>query len=56
MDTNNIEITSFLKTIKSSDINFTSITNNIQNKDIDEIICKYIDIKNQINTLLKNKL
>jgi hypothetical protein len=51
----NMETTSFLKTIESTSVNKTSSTNNIQDKEIDEIICKYLDLKKTIN-LFWNKI
>ena len=51
----NIETTSFLKTIESSEIDNISLTNNIQDKQVDEIVSKYLDLKKKIN-LLWNKI
>ena len=51
----NIETTSFLRTVESSEIDITSLNNNINDKQVEEIVSKYLDLKKQIN-LLWNKI
>ncbi len=53
---NSINTTSFLQTVKisSTDINTLTHTKEHGQKDIDEIITKYLNLKNKIN-LLYNK-
>jgi hypothetical protein len=51
----NIETTSFLKTVESSEIDITSLNNNINDKQVEEIVSKYLDLKKKIN-LLWNKI
>jgi hypothetical protein len=52
---NNIETTSFLRTIESSEIYISSLIEGIQDKQVDEIVSKYLDLKKQIN-LFWNKV
>ena len=51
----NVETTSFLRTIESSQIDITSLISGVQNKQVDEIVSKYLDLKKQIN-LFWNKV
>ena len=51
----NMETTSFLKTVEISELNINSMTNNIKDKQVEEIITKYFDLKKKIN-LLWNKI
>lgn len=52
-----IETTSFLKTVQSSELDNNSSNNNIKEKEkeIEEIVSKYLDLKKKIN-LLWNKI
>jgi hypothetical protein len=51
----NIETTSFLRSVESSEIDVTSLIGDIKDKQFDEIVSKYLDIKKQIN-LFWNKI
>jgi hypothetical protein len=51
----NIETTSFLKTIESSQINDTTLIDDLKDKQVDEIVNKYLDLKKKIN-LFWNKV
>jgi len=50
-----IETSSFLKTVESSEIDNISISNNLKDKQVDEIVSKYLDLKKKIN-LFWNKI
>ena len=50
---NSINTTSFLKTVENTDINLTS-QKEFQQKDIDEIIIKYLNLKKKLNLLWNN--
>ena len=49
------ETTSFLKTVQSSELNINSSNNNIKEKEIEEIVSKYLNLKKKFN-LLWNKI
>lgn len=51
----NLETTSFLKTIESSQIDDTSLIDGFKDKQVDEIVSKYLDLKKKIN-LFWNKV
>jgi hypothetical protein len=52
---NTFETTSFLKTVQTSELDINSVNNNIKQKEIEEIVSKYLDLKKKINLLL-NKI
>lgn len=51
----NIDTTSFLKTVEISEFDINSLNNDIKDKDVEEIVFKYLNLKKKIN-LLWNKI
>jgi hypothetical protein len=49
------ETTSFLKTIQSSELDVNLLNNNIKEKEIEEIVSKYLNLKKKF-ILLWNKI
>lgn len=54
-DNISFETTSFLKTVQSSELDINLLNENIKEKEIEEIVSKYLNLKKKFN-LLWNKL